>query len=209
MGMGMEGITGAALPDLADAVAWIGATTPARLMRSHPWLYPAVETVHILGFVLLVGAAAMFDLRVLGCGRQLPLRELARHLLPWSAASLLLVMPSGVLLFSSQPADMLANPVFLLKMGLVAAAGLNALAYHRSPWWRAAGPPGRAGRPRAGPGRVVAAAAGRRDRLRQDAGVCLISPARYRAPSSARTRTPAPRWPRCRCRFPVIPAPRR
>ena len=139
--MGVEGITGAALPDVAAAAAWIGATAPARLMRTHPWLYPVVETVHILGFVLLVGAAAMFDLRVLGCGRQLPLRELARHLLPWSAASLLLVVPSGLLLFSSQPADMLANPVFLLKMGLVAAAGLNALAFHLSPWWRAAGVP--------------------------------------------------------------------
>jgi len=106
-------------------------------MRGNAWLYPLVETVHILGFVLLVGAVAMFDLRLLGFGGQLPPRALARYLLPWSAASLLLVVPSGLLLFASQPADMLASRAFLLKMGLMGAAGLNALAFHRGPWWRA------------------------------------------------------------------------
>ena len=126
-------------PALQALAAWLAASAPAQAMRTHSWLYPAVETAHILGFVLLVGAVAMFDLRVLGCGRQLAPRDLARHLLPWSAGSLLLVAPSGLLLFAAQPADMLGNPVFLLKMGLVIAAGLNALAFHLSPWWRTAG----------------------------------------------------------------------
>jgi len=124
---------------LADLAGWLAATAPAEAMRSNAWLYPAVETAHILGFVLLVGAVAMFDLRVLGFGRALPPRELARYLLPWSAASLLLVVPSGLLLFSAQAGDMAANQVFLLKMGLVIAAGLNALAFHLSPWWRTGG----------------------------------------------------------------------
>jgi len=129
-------------PDMAALAAWVGASAPARLMRGNAWLYPLVETAHILGFVLLVGAVAMFDLRLLGFGKGLPPRALARHLLPWSMASLLLVVPSGLLLFASQAGDMLASRVFLLKMGLVAVAGLNALAFHRSPWWRApvAGP---------------------------------------------------------------------
>jgi hypothetical protein len=127
---------GAPLDGLA---AWLASTAPAQLMRSNAWLYPAVETAHILGFVLLVGAVAMFDLRVLGFGQALAPRALARHLLPWSAGSLLLVVPSGLLLLSAQAADMLANPVFLLKMGLVVAAGLNALGFHLSPWWRTGG----------------------------------------------------------------------
>lgn len=108
-------------------------------MRENAWLYPVVETTHILGFVLLVGAVAMFDLRLFGFGHWLPPRELARHLLPWSAGGFLLAAPSGLLLFSVQPADMLANPVFLLKMGLVAAAALNAAAFHAGRWWRTAG----------------------------------------------------------------------
>ena len=131
---------GGAVPGgLAGLAEWIAATAPAQAMRSNAWLYPAVETVHIVGFVLLVGAVAMFDLRVLGFGRALPPRELARHLLPWSAGSLLLVVPSGLLLLSAQAADMLRNPVFLLKMGLVVVAGLNALAFHLGSWWRADG----------------------------------------------------------------------
>ena len=129
----------------ASIAAWIADTAPAQAMRTNAWLYPVVETAHILGFVLLVGAVAMFDVRVLGFGRALAPRELARHLLPWSAASLLLVVPSGLLLFAAQPAEMLGNPVFLLKMGLVIVAASNAVAFHLSPWWRGDGPLAEAG----------------------------------------------------------------
>lgn len=130
---------GAAPAGLGPLAEWIAATAPSQAMRNNTWLYPAVETVHIVGFVLLVGAVAMFDLRVLGFGRALPPRELAHHLLPWSASGLLLVVPSGLLLLSAQAADMLRNPVFLLKMGLVVVAGLNALAFHLGSWWRTRG----------------------------------------------------------------------
>lgn len=105
-----------------------------RTLREHAWLYPAVETLHILGFAVLVGAVIMFDLRVLGFGRQLPVKALARHLLPWSAGSMLLVAPTGLLLFVADPLALLANRVFLLKLGLIALAGLNALAFHMGPY---------------------------------------------------------------------------
>jgi hypothetical protein len=48
----------------------------ARAMRDVPWLYPAVEIVHIIGFSILVGSAVMFDLRVLGFSRQVSVRAL-------------------------------------------------------------------------------------------------------------------------------------
>lgn len=105
-------------------------------MRADPWLYPAVEIVHIVGFSILVGAVAMFDLRLLGFGRALPVGALARHLLPWSWAALLLIVPSGVLMFSTQP-ELLDNGVFLLKLALILGAGLNALLFHAGPWRRA------------------------------------------------------------------------
>nr|WP_314542859.1 DUF6644 family protein [uncultured Massilia sp.] len=119
---------------LAQAAARLAASPLADGLRSHAWLYPLVETVHILGFVLLVGAVLVFDLRVLGFGAALPLRALARHTLPWSLASVLLVVPSGLLLFATQAPDFLANPAFLLKLALIAAAALNALAFHLGPW---------------------------------------------------------------------------
>lgn len=105
-------------------------------MRDDPWLYPVVEIVHIVGFSVLVGAVAMFDLRLLGLGRALPVRDLARHLLPWSWLALLLIVPSGLLMLSTQP-ELLDNRAFVLKLALIATAGLNALAFHAGPWRRA------------------------------------------------------------------------
>ncbi|MGH8853925.1 MAG: DUF6644 family protein [Telluria sp.] len=129
---------------LDDAVKLAASLPLAQAMREHAWLYPIVETLHILGFALLVGAVAMFDLRVLGCGRQLPVKALARHLLPWSAGSMLLVVPTGLMLFVADPQALLENRVFLLKLGLIAAAGLNALAFHAGPYRHADAWPGRA-----------------------------------------------------------------
>ena len=125
--------------------ARIAASLPlAQALREGAWLYPAVETLHIIGFTVLVGAVAMFDLRVLGFGRQLPVTALARHLLPWSAGSMLLVLPTGVLLFVADPLALLANRVFLLKLALIGVAGLNALAFHAGPYRQADAWPQRA-----------------------------------------------------------------
>ena len=82
-----------------EGPAWLVALESsgfAAAMRHWLWLYPIVEIMHILGFVLLIGAAVMFDLRLLGFSPRIPVSDLARHLLPWSRAGLLLVVPSGL-----------------------------------------------------------------------------------------------------------------
>lgn len=122
---------------MRQAAAWAAATPLAQALRDDAWLYPIVEIVHIVGFTILVGAAAMFDLRLLGFGRMLPVQALARHLLPWSWVGLLLIVPSGLLMLSTQP-ELLGNDVFLLKLALIVAAGVNALVFHAGPWRRAA-----------------------------------------------------------------------
>ena len=113
---------------------WLENTGVAVTVRESAWLYPAVETVHIIGFVMLVGAAAMFDLRLLGASRWLPVSDTARHLLTWSRASLLVVVPSGLLLFLSSATALWTNPAFRLKLVLLAAAGVNAYIFHRWPF---------------------------------------------------------------------------
>ena len=100
-------------------------------MREWTWLYPAVETTHILAFVVLVGSAAMWDLRLLGLSRGVPVTALERHLLPWARAGLLLAAPTGALMFASDATELVANPAFRLKLVLIAAAILNAAAFHR------------------------------------------------------------------------------
>jgi hypothetical protein len=135
---------------LATLLESLEGTALATVVRESAWLYPTAELLNILGFVFLVGAAAMFDLRLLGLSRAVPVRALAGHLLPWSRAGLLVVVPTGLLMFASDATVMAANPAFRLKLLLLLAGGLNALAFHLGPfrsvrdWDRGAPSPARA-----------------------------------------------------------------
>jgi hypothetical protein len=106
----------------------------AQAMREHEWLYPAVAIAHIVGFSILFGSVVMFDLRVLGLVKQIPVRALARLLLPWSVASLGLIVPTGLLLFAAHADDFLESRVFAAKMALLLAAGINAAMFLTGPY---------------------------------------------------------------------------
>lgn len=99
-------------------------------IASHPWLYPLLESLHIVGIALLVGNLVLLELRVWGRGVELPVAALARLALGTSAAGLCLLGATGLLMFAAAPQELLVNRFFLIKMGLVSLAGLNALAFH-------------------------------------------------------------------------------
>lgn len=127
---------------------WLEATPLAARIRDAPWLFPAIETLHILGFVVVAGAAFLFDLRLLGVSRSIRVTALARHVLPWARRSMAaLVVPAGFLLFATQATELAASGVFRLKLALIALAGVNALVFHRhtartiDAWDRDAGTP--------------------------------------------------------------------
>ena len=115
-------------------LVWLETSGFAMAMRQWLWLYPTVEIVHIVGFVCLVGSAFMFDLRLLGLGRGLPVSAMADHLLRWSRWSLVLVVPSGAAMFVAHATEMAENPAFQLKVALITAALLNAALFHRFPF---------------------------------------------------------------------------
>lgn len=108
----------------------IESTALGVAMRKSIWLYPAVETVHIIGLAILVGSIAVLDLRLMGLSRSLPVRKLARHTLPWTIGSFALILPSGLMMFAAHASDFIASPVFALKMGLIFAAIINAAVFH-------------------------------------------------------------------------------
>jgi len=99
-------------------------------ISGHPWAYPALEVLHLAGVALLLGNLVLLELRVLGLARTLPLPALARAALPLALAGFGLAAGAGLLMFASQPLELLANRVFTLKMLLVAAAGCNAAWFH-------------------------------------------------------------------------------
>jgi hypothetical protein len=108
----------------------VEASAFGQAMRQWLWLYPAVETVHIAGIGLLFGSIAVLDLRLIGVSRTLSVRRLAAHVLPWTAASFALIVPSGRAMFAAHATEFISSPVFALKMSLILAAGVNAGVFH-------------------------------------------------------------------------------
>src|SRR5947208_1383889 len=84
--------------------------------------------------MLKVGTAATVDLRLLGLSRQLSVSGMERHLLRWARASLLVVVPTGSLMFVAHASEFFYNPAFRLKLMLLVAAGLNAWLFHLRPF---------------------------------------------------------------------------
>jgi hypothetical protein len=117
-------------PAPGGALGALEASGLGQAMRQWLWLYPGVETVHLVGIGLLFGSIAVLDLRLLGFARNISARALVKHVLPWTAASFLLIVPSGLLMFTAHATDFIDSPVFAIKMGLIMAAGLNAALFH-------------------------------------------------------------------------------
>ena len=116
---------------MTDLFEWLESTSLAEYIRHSHLLYPVIEIIHIIGFVFLAGSAFLFDFRLLGISGRIPVTDLARHLLPWSRRSLLLVLPSGILLFMTQATSLAYNKIFWTKLILITLAFINAGYFHR------------------------------------------------------------------------------
>ena len=84
----------------------------------------------LLGIALLVGNLVLVELRVWGAGASIDIRQLSALCLRLVAAGATLCVVSGMLMFASQPAELLANRAFTLKMLLLALAAGNAVWFH-------------------------------------------------------------------------------
>jgi hypothetical protein len=121
---------------LADALATaLHETSLSHTLRASVWLYPLVNTGHVLGIAMLFGAIAPLDLRLMGCWKSVPLEPLARILLPMAVGGLALAALTGALLFATRPRDYVVEPLFAIKLAMIFAAVVNALLLRRSPGW--------------------------------------------------------------------------
>ena len=110
---------------------WLEQTAVGSHVRESLWLFPVIETVHIFGIILLVGATSILDLRLMGVTfREEPVSKLARRFLPWAWAGFLIQVVTGLLLFSSEATKMYGNLGFEIKMLLILVAGINAFVFH-------------------------------------------------------------------------------
>ncbi len=99
-------------------------------LQTSTWAYPALEVAHLFGIALLLGNLVLLELRVFGLGASLPVPALARLSLTLAGAGFGLAAASGLLMFGTQPAELLANRAFTLKMLLLLAAACNAGWFH-------------------------------------------------------------------------------
>ena len=87
------------------------------------WLFPVIQSIHIIGLTLVMGTVCIVDLRLLGITmRRQTVRTLASTFMPWTIGGLVTVLITGPLLFGSDIERYLKNPAFLLKMVLLVIA---------------------------------------------------------------------------------------
>lgn len=103
-------------------------------MRQSMFLYPAVETLHIVGLALLVGSIAVFDLAVLGVFRAASLGALARAAVPIAVVGLALAAPMGLLLFTTEATHIAVNPAFQAKLACIGVGLANAGIFRLVAW---------------------------------------------------------------------------
>jgi hypothetical protein len=102
---------------------WLSGTPVSQAIQLSPWAIPGIQTIHILALAVLFSAALVLSMRVLGRGIAAePLASVAARFLPPIGICLVLLLVTGTLLIIAEPARTIANPVFYIKMGLLAFA---------------------------------------------------------------------------------------
>jgi hypothetical protein len=103
--------------------AWLEQSSLSQSLQSIAWVVPAVQTVHILAVATVLGSALLLNLRFLGlAGLDQPLARACARFLPAIWWALPVLMLTGAVLITGEPARSLKNPIFQLKMSLLIAA---------------------------------------------------------------------------------------
>jgi len=107
----------------------LSSVPPVRAFMQTGWGWPAVESVHFLGLTLLFGSIAVWDMRLLGMVRGVPIAAFHR-LVPFAVVGFAVNVASGSLFLMAEANQYLYNPAFHVKMLLVGLAGLNVLVFY-------------------------------------------------------------------------------
>ncbi len=101
----------------------------AAAVRQSMFLYPLANVGHILALVCFAAAIAVMDLRLFGAlAATAPAKLIARSR-RFAIAGLCGLVATGSILFSAEASHVVLNPVFRLKMALVAAGLINVAVY--------------------------------------------------------------------------------
>lgn len=110
---------------------WLGNTPWSVALLESYYVWPLVESTHVLTLALFVGMVVMMDLRLVGVAfRGVPVSAFTGRLLPWTRVGFAIMVATGLLLFYSSPLRYYHNLFFRIKVVLLVAAGLNVWLFH-------------------------------------------------------------------------------
>jgi hypothetical protein len=95
-----------------------------------PWGWPVIESLHFIGLSLLLGTVGLFDLRLLGFGKNISLTALHK-LVPFGVAGFFLNVITGIMFVTTVPDQYIYNPAVQSKLIFMAFAGLNMLLFYQ------------------------------------------------------------------------------
>lgn len=110
-----------------------------RYFITNTWAWPLNEILHFVGLILLLGIVGMYDLRLLGVAKEIPVAAI-RRLLPWATFGFALVTITGLLFTTGvwanlqiDPGTVIVNDGFLqLKLTFYFLAGFNLIGFYVS-----------------------------------------------------------------------------
>jgi uncharacterized membrane protein len=109
-----------------EVCRWLASTPGSMALHESIWVYPIVESVHVLTLCMFLGLTVIVDLRLLGASLSTtPVSQVLRRFAPWMFSGFALMVASGVLLFYAAPVRTYLNIFFRLKMTFLLMAGLN------------------------------------------------------------------------------------
>ena len=111
---------------------WCDATWLGETIRGSRIYFPIIETFHLLALTILFGAVLVLNLRL--CRiimKQQPVQQVALDLSPWAFWSLIVILASGIMLFSSEAMKCYASKPFQVKITFLFAALIFHFTIHR------------------------------------------------------------------------------
>jgi hypothetical protein len=119
---------------MMDLTPWLKSIEDSGLatgIRSSLYDFPFLEAAHVMAFSLVFGTVAVVDLRLLGLastGRSAV--RVSSELLKWTWAAFAVVVVTGAIMFTTNARVYVHDTAFLIKMALLALAGINMAAFH-------------------------------------------------------------------------------
>ena len=112
---------------------WLAGTSGSIALHESLYMYPLVESTHVLTLCIFLGMAIMLDLRLLGLTlRRVALSEIINRLGPWMVVGFVAMVITGALLFYAIPVRSYQSIWFRFKVVMLVLAGVNAFIFHNT-----------------------------------------------------------------------------